>query len=270
MTDVVTAHARRGGLLLQVAFLACTRAAVLIAAVATFALLGPAWVFSLLGGGSQTPWPHAFYAAIIVAAVRFSWPRALFAAVAAGLLAGPALPVSTATGQAQDPQAWSLRLLAFTVIGVFVAALVRQRVGAGSNRAQDSLLSYRLVRAVHAGQVHYQPICDLHTGEVVAVEALARWQDPPRGPVSPAVFVPPAERTGMITVLDRFVLRAALAQAHHWRAQLGRPVKIAILQQAGVTHGQGFHLARPAPPAAIEALLLAGAAHHPVAAQHAR
>jgi diguanylate cyclase (GGDEF)-like protein len=64
----------------------------------------------------------------------------------------------------------------------------------------------------------YQPIVDLATGQVTAVEALARWDDPLHGPVSPAEFVPLAEQTGEIDELGAWVLRSACRQLAEWDA----------------------------------------------------
>ncbi len=65
--------------------------------------------------------------------------------------------------------------------------------------------------------VYFQPIVDLDTGEVCALEALARW---PAGwpAVSPADFIPIAEETGMIGALGLHVLRRALEALARWRA----------------------------------------------------
>ena len=51
-------------------------------------------------------------------------------------------------------------------------------------------------------RVYYQPIVDLHTGEIVAAEALARWVTPEYGVVSPEVFIPTLEESGMIAAVD--------------------------------------------------------------------
>jgi diguanylate cyclase (GGDEF)-like protein len=92
-------------------------------------------------------------------------------------------------------------------------------------------LGGELRRALEAGEfrVHYQPIMALADGRVVGVEALVRWQHPTRGMVSPAEFIPAAERTGLIVPLGRWVLRETCRQAAAWLAEFGPDV----LQKAG-------------------------------------
>src|SRR6266540_2512141 len=65
--------------------------------------------------------------------------------------------------------------------------------------------------------VAYQPIIDLADGHIVGVEALARWQHPQRGAVSPAEFIPLAEETGLILPIGHLVLEQACTQAARWR-----------------------------------------------------
>jgi diguanylate cyclase (GGDEF)-like protein/PAS domain S-box-containing protein len=72
--------------------------------------------------------------------------------------------------------------------------------------------------------LHYQPKVNLITGEITGVEALIRWQQPDRGLVSPAQFVPIAEDCGLILPIGRWVLREACRQACEWRAA-GLPFK---------------------------------------------
>jgi len=63
----------------------------------------------------------------------------------------------------------------------------------------------------------YQPKVTLAEGDVVGVEALARWRHPPRGPIAPEVFIPLAEESGLIMPLTRRVLADALAACQRWR-----------------------------------------------------
>jgi EAL domain-containing protein (putative c-di-GMP-specific phosphodiesterase class I) len=57
--------------------------------------------------------------------------------------------------------------------------------------------------------LHYQPIMNLTTGYVDGFEALMRWNHPEKGPISPAVFIPVAEDTGLIVEASRWALREA-------------------------------------------------------------
>jgi len=66
-------------------------------------------------------------------------------------------------------------------------------------------------------RMHYQPQIHLGTGHLWAVEALARWPHPRRGDVSPSVFVPLAEESGLIVALGYWAVREACAQLALWR-----------------------------------------------------
>jgi len=77
-------------------------------------------------------------------------------------------------------------------------------------------------------RLEYQPVIDLGSGEIVAVEALARWDHPDRGRVSPGEFVPLAEATDLAIPLGEWVLRTACRQVASWRRPDGRPIRIAV------------------------------------------
>jgi predicted signal transduction protein with EAL and GGDEF domain len=66
----------------------------------------------------------------------------------------------------------------------------------------------------------YQPIVSLADGHIVEVEALARWQHPTRGQVSPAHFIPIAEESGLIEPLGIWALEEACRQAVRWQQVL--------------------------------------------------
>jgi diguanylate cyclase (GGDEF)-like protein len=66
-------------------------------------------------------------------------------------------------------------------------------------------------------QPYYQPIVDLKTGKLVALEALARWQKEDGRYIPPSRFIPIAEETGLILPLGGAILRAACQQGVRWR-----------------------------------------------------
>jgi EAL domain-containing protein (putative c-di-GMP-specific phosphodiesterase class I) len=65
--------------------------------------------------------------------------------------------------------------------------------------------------------LHYQPVVDLPSGAVTAVEALIRWQPPDGALVPPNRFIPLAERTGLIAPITDWVIREVCAQTASWR-----------------------------------------------------
>ncbi len=82
-------------------------------------------------------------------------------------------------------------------------------------------------------EIHYQPIIELVSGDVRSVEALVRWPHPQRGMLGPEVFVPIAERAGLIRNLTTAVVRQAIADAGRWHAA-GADIAVAI-NLAGVS-----------------------------------
>lgn len=84
---------------------------------------------------------------------------------------------------------------------------------------QHLLLDNALHHALARGelQLYYQPQVDLATGQVCGMEALLRWQHPELGMISPAEFIPLAEKTGLIGPIGEWVLRTACAQNKAWQ-----------------------------------------------------
>ncbi|WP_167855967.1 EAL domain-containing protein [Natronospirillum operosum] len=86
--------------------------------------------------------------------------------------------------------------------------------------------------------LHYQPQFNLHSGDITGVEALIRWQHPERGLVSPAEFIPIAERTGLIQALDHWVLEKVCQQLRIWD-QVGMIVPRVAINMAAASLEDG-------------------------------
>jgi diguanylate cyclase (GGDEF)-like protein len=89
------------------------------------------------------------------------------------------------------------------------------------HRMVDRLEMERSLRAAIGGgelRLDYQPIVAFDGWEVIAAEALVRWDHPERGLVEPAEFIPLAEESGLILPLGRWVLGEACRQLAAWRA----------------------------------------------------
>jgi diguanylate cyclase (GGDEF)-like protein len=76
--------------------------------------------------------------------------------------------------------------------------------------------------------VHYQPIVDLQDGRMVSVEALARWRHPDGDMIPPSVFIPIAERTGLIIPIGARVLNDACRSLASWQADYGGTADLAM------------------------------------------
>jgi len=68
-------------------------------------------------------------------------------------------------------------------------------------------------------ELRYQPVLDLATGAVVAVETLVRWRHPRRGLLLPGDFLTQARQAGLLGVIDRWVLSQACRQAAQWQKE---------------------------------------------------
>jgi diguanylate cyclase (GGDEF)-like protein/PAS domain S-box-containing protein len=99
-----------------------------------------------------------------------------------------------------------------------------------SKLAARLALEHRLRGALDNQQylLYYQPKINIATGRLEGVEALLRWNDPERGLVSPAEFLPILESTGMIVAVGEWVLRQAATDCRRWQGAGLHPVHIAV------------------------------------------
>jgi diguanylate cyclase (GGDEF)-like protein len=88
----------------------------------------------------------------------------------------------------------------------------------------------------------YQPIISLATNKIVGFEALARWQHPRQGMISPANFIPIAEETGLIMEIDFHIMRQACIQLKAWQVQELVPISFTISVNLSVKHFMSFDL----------------------------
>jgi len=91
-------------------------------------------------------------------------------------------------------------------------------------------LADELSRAMAGNDVtlHYQPFVSLRTGQVTGMEALARWDNPRRGPMPPDEFIGLAEQTGLIDQLGPTLLRLACSHARAWDAEVTRAPRLHV------------------------------------------
>ena len=152
------------------------------------------------------------------------------------LIEGHELTVSASIGIARYPESFNARLL---LTHASNAMLTARKAGGGvycfhrSGEDQvgvDQVALQRDLRHAIARDelsLHFQPKLRAGSGELSGVEALLRWQHPVRGQVSPATFIPVAERFGLIGELGLWVLDAACRQMRLWH-EAGVDVPVAV------------------------------------------
>ena len=106
-------------------------------------------------------------------------------------------------------------------------AFFEQHMLTGVGEQLDLLRDLRLALAKQQLELYYQPKIHAPSGEITGAEALMRWHHPQRGMVSPAVFIPIAERYGLIAALGNWVIDEACRQARVWRDE-GLRMRVAI------------------------------------------
>ncbi|MGK7925944.1 MAG: putative bifunctional diguanylate cyclase/phosphodiesterase [Spirulina sp.] len=81
--------------------------------------------------------------------------------------------------------------------------------------------------------LYYQPILALNTEKIVGFEALIRWQHPDKGFISPFMFIPLAEETGLIIPLGQWILQEACRQAYQWQERFPQQSLILSVNLSG-------------------------------------
>ncbi|KQZ74757.1 diguanylate cyclase [Rhodanobacter sp. Root561] len=91
-------------------------------------------------------------------------------------------------------------------------------------------LKTRLRHAEGNGELRvvYQPQVNTETEDIVGMEALVRWEHPELGMISPAVFIPLAEETGLIVSIGEWVMRTACRQAKEWEQRYGLRLRLGV------------------------------------------
>ena len=106
---------------------------------------------------------------------------------------------------------------------MFADAMLKQ---SQERMSMDSALRHALVRDELF--MHYQPLVSLTTGRVVGMESLIRWHHPKLGLLSPALFIPLAEETGMIVPIGEWVMKQSCKEAKAICDDLGMDLSVSV------------------------------------------
>jgi diguanylate cyclase (GGDEF)-like protein/PAS domain S-box-containing protein len=91
-------------------------------------------------------------------------------------------------------------------------------------------IELRSALALEQLEVHYQPLVDVYTAQMIGVEALVRWPHKTKGYIPPIDFIPLAEETGLITPIGMYVLKRACSDAVKWPRDIRVAVNISPAQ----------------------------------------
>ena len=101
---------------------------------------------------------------------------------------------------------------------------------AGLNERQALRADLRVGLELRQFELHYQPIVDLKRGLISGFEALLRWRHPRHGLVSPEIFIPLAEETGLILAIGNWALHTACAEAATWPGDISVAINLSTRQ----------------------------------------
>jgi EAL domain-containing protein (putative c-di-GMP-specific phosphodiesterase class I) len=166
-------------------------------------------------------------AEVVANAVTAAADAAFLAAQSAAATVELAADMAAASGRVvADSSAATQAATDVAVTSTANVLLQAERLGFASMR-RVRLARDPLVTALHQALVrselrlHYQPIYQMETGALAAVEALLRWQHPTRGLLAPAEFLHVAESPDLVDPVGDWVLNAAVGQALAWSRTLG-------------------------------------------------
>ncbi len=154
---------------------------------------------------------------------------------------GPLIHVTASIGVAQGVPDSANELLRNADMALYQAKLAGRDCWVSfvpemkSSALRNLQLRSELTSAIEEEQflLLYQPIVDLHSGQVAGVEALIRWEHPEQGVISPDQFIPVLEQTGQIIDVGRWVLNEACRQGALWwsdNQQIGMTVNASAHQ----------------------------------------
>jgi diguanylate cyclase (GGDEF)-like protein len=151
---------------------------------------------------------------------------------------GHALYVSTSIGVAIYPEHGDheIKLLAHADIALYraketgKARYVLYDPKTFTKPVHDVSIEAAMFEAVKNGEflLHYQPVVDANTRQIMGFEALMRWMHPDLGLMSPLQFIPMAENNGLINLLGAWVLKAACVQLKHFEKAAGHRLYMSV------------------------------------------
>lgn len=99
-----------------------------------------------------------------------------------------------------------------------------------NNSANQLVLESHMAKALERDEfvVHYQPKVNIKTNAITSMEALIRWNHPDIGMISPNIFIPLAEKNGLISSIGNWVMKQAFIQAIEWRKQGASDITISV------------------------------------------
>jgi EAL domain-containing protein (putative c-di-GMP-specific phosphodiesterase class I) len=153
----------------------------------------------------------------IVAIALLGTMHGMRVGLAAGVIASAAFLVWAATQDSLGPDDYLDRPGAFLTLGLIAGFYAHGALGDFDPRR--AVRRHELRRALREGeiQMHYQPVANAQSGEIIGVEALARWEHPRRGLLLPDQFVPLAEGDPeTIRELTRHTVERALRECGRW------------------------------------------------------